>query len=84
MVELNFARKRPEALLDLTRVDELSRWDAEDGWLRIGAGVTLHAGDRGARRPAAGARDGVADGRLAADPQPGDDRGEPRLVVARG
>jgi CO/xanthine dehydrogenase FAD-binding subunit len=40
MVELNFARKRPETLLDLTRVDELSRWDADDGWLRIGAGVS--------------------------------------------
>lgn len=39
MVELNFARKRPEALLDLTSVDELSRWSAEDGWFRIGAGV---------------------------------------------
>ena len=40
MVEMNFARKRPEALLDLTRVDELSRWSAEDGWFRIGAGVS--------------------------------------------
>jgi CO/xanthine dehydrogenase FAD-binding subunit len=40
MVELNFARSRPEALLDLTRVAELSRWAAEDGWLRIGAGVS--------------------------------------------
>jgi CO/xanthine dehydrogenase FAD-binding subunit len=40
MVDLNFARERPEALLDLTRVDELSRWSAEDGWLRIGAGVS--------------------------------------------
>ena len=40
MVELNFARKRPPALLDLTRVDELSRWSAEDGWFRIGAGVS--------------------------------------------
>jgi CO/xanthine dehydrogenase FAD-binding subunit len=40
MVELNFARKRPPALLDLTRIDELSRWAAEDGWLRIGAGVS--------------------------------------------
>jgi CO/xanthine dehydrogenase FAD-binding subunit len=40
MVELNFARRRPEALLDLTRVDELSHWSAEDGWLRIGAGVS--------------------------------------------
>ena len=40
MVELNFARDRPEAMLDLTRVDELSRWSAEDGWFRIGAGVS--------------------------------------------
>lgn len=40
MVEMNFARTRPEALLDLTCVDELSRWSAEDGWLRIGAGVS--------------------------------------------
>ena len=84
MVELNFARKRPEALLDLTRVDELSRWSAEDGWFRIGAGVSYtrviaELGDAAAR-----AGDGVADGRLAADPQPGDDRGEPRLLVARG
>jgi CO/xanthine dehydrogenase FAD-binding subunit len=40
MVEMNFGRTRPEALLDLTRVDELSRWQAEDGWVRIGAGVS--------------------------------------------
>ena len=40
MVELNFARRRPEALLDLTRVSELSSWRVEDGWVRIGAGVT--------------------------------------------
>jgi len=40
MVELNFARKRPEALLDLTRVGELARWSEHDGWFRIGAGVT--------------------------------------------
>jgi CO/xanthine dehydrogenase FAD-binding subunit len=40
MVEMNFARTRPEVLLDLTRVDELSRWEAVDGWIRIGAGVS--------------------------------------------
>jgi CO/xanthine dehydrogenase FAD-binding subunit len=40
MVEMNFARTRPASLLDLTRVDELSRWTAEDGWFRIGAGVS--------------------------------------------
>jgi len=40
MVEVNFARTRPEALLDLTRVSELSRWHREDSWVRIGAGVS--------------------------------------------
>src|SRR5688500_3199727 len=40
MVELNFARERPPALLDLTRVPELSRWDARDGGVEIGAGVS--------------------------------------------
>ena len=40
MVELNFARKRPEALLDLTRVAELTDWHEVDGWLSVGAGVS--------------------------------------------
>src|SRR5512132_766140 len=40
MVDLNFDRQRPSALLDLTRVAELTDWAAEDGLLRIGAGVT--------------------------------------------
>jgi CO/xanthine dehydrogenase FAD-binding subunit len=40
MVELNFDRARPEALLDLTRVPELAGWSRHDGWLRIGAAVT--------------------------------------------
>jgi CO/xanthine dehydrogenase FAD-binding subunit len=40
MVELNFDRVRPQAILDLTRVPELTRWAPEDGRLRIGAGVT--------------------------------------------
>jgi CO/xanthine dehydrogenase FAD-binding subunit len=40
MVELNFARERPQSLLDLTRVAPLSRWEAQDGWVRIGAGVS--------------------------------------------
>ena len=85
MVELNFARKRAAgALLDLTRVDELSRWSAEDGWFRIGAGVSYTRVIAELGASAAGAGDGVADGRIAADPQPGDDRGEPRVVVAGG
>ncbi len=40
MVELNFDRHRPPALLDLTRVPELTQWAPENGHLRLGAGVT--------------------------------------------
>jgi CO/xanthine dehydrogenase FAD-binding subunit len=40
MVELNFARRRPEAVLDLTRVPEIREWGEDDGRLRVGAGVT--------------------------------------------
>jgi CO/xanthine dehydrogenase FAD-binding subunit len=40
MVELNFDRRRPGALLDLTRVPELGEWSLEDGVVRLGAGVT--------------------------------------------
>jgi CO/xanthine dehydrogenase FAD-binding subunit len=39
MVELNFDRRRPGALLDLTRVGELREWSVEDGAVRLGAGV---------------------------------------------
>jgi CO/xanthine dehydrogenase FAD-binding subunit len=40
MVELNFDRVRPQAMLDLTRVAELREWGAENGRLRVGAGVS--------------------------------------------
>jgi CO/xanthine dehydrogenase FAD-binding subunit len=40
MVEINFDRHRPAALLDLTRIAELSEWSQEGDRLRIGAGVT--------------------------------------------
>jgi CO/xanthine dehydrogenase FAD-binding subunit len=40
MVDLNFDRARPDALLDLTRVRDLREWGEEDGLLRIGAGVS--------------------------------------------
>jgi CO/xanthine dehydrogenase FAD-binding subunit len=40
MVDLNFDRRRPEAVLDLTRVPDLSEWAQVNGWLRVGAGVT--------------------------------------------
>lgn len=39
MVDLNFARRRPERLLDLTRVSELRALDTNQGTVRIGAGV---------------------------------------------
>jgi CO/xanthine dehydrogenase FAD-binding subunit len=40
MVELNFDHTRPAALLDLTRIPELQRWDELGGTLRVGAGLT--------------------------------------------
>jgi CO/xanthine dehydrogenase FAD-binding subunit len=40
MVELNFDRVRPDTMLDLTRVPELHEWGAENGVLRVGAGVS--------------------------------------------
>jgi CO/xanthine dehydrogenase FAD-binding subunit len=55
MVELNFARRRPPALLDLSRVPELRGWTESDGRLRVGAGVTYAelTGERGQRGQAA-------------------------------
>ncbi len=40
MVDLNFDRERPEAIVDLTKVQEIQDWSEEDGLLRVGAGVT--------------------------------------------
>ncbi|MGH3088470.1 MAG: FAD binding domain-containing protein [Rubrobacteraceae bacterium] len=40
MVELNFDHRRPEHVLDLTRVPELGEWSRENGGFRVGAGVT--------------------------------------------
>ena len=40
MVEINFDARRPEALLDLNQVAELTRWAPDGDLLRIGAGVT--------------------------------------------
>jgi CO/xanthine dehydrogenase FAD-binding subunit len=40
MVELNFVRARPDALLDLNRVEELKGWSRENGTLRLGASLT--------------------------------------------
>jgi CO/xanthine dehydrogenase FAD-binding subunit len=40
MVELNFDRRRPGALLDLGRIPELREWSVDEGRVRLGAGVT--------------------------------------------
>src|SRR5574341_676184 len=40
MVDLNFDRRRPPALLDLTRLAELRVWRRDNGALFLGAGVT--------------------------------------------
>jgi len=40
MVELNFDRRRPSALLDLSRIPELATWERVDGEVRLGAGVS--------------------------------------------
>jgi len=40
MVELNFDRRRPAGLLDLTRIDDLRQWAVLDGNVELGAGVT--------------------------------------------
>jgi CO/xanthine dehydrogenase FAD-binding subunit len=40
MVEMNFARGRPQAVLDLTRIPKMQEWGEDNGRLRVGAGVT--------------------------------------------
>jgi CO/xanthine dehydrogenase FAD-binding subunit len=40
MVELNFDRHRPEAILDVSRLPELHAWRRENGHMFLGAGVT--------------------------------------------
>src|SRR5439155_11359387 len=40
MVELNFDRARPAALLNLNEVAELRGWSRENGTLRPGSGLT--------------------------------------------
>jgi CO/xanthine dehydrogenase FAD-binding subunit len=40
MVELNFDRARPPAILNLNEVAELKGWSRDDGALRLGAGLT--------------------------------------------
>ncbi len=43
MVDMNFGRRRPSALIDLSRVAELATWQQEDGHVFLGAGLTYAA-----------------------------------------
>jgi CO/xanthine dehydrogenase FAD-binding subunit len=55
MVELNFDRSRPEAILDLGRVEELRGWSRDNGVVRLGAALTYAeamAGELAERMPA--------------------------------
>jgi CO/xanthine dehydrogenase FAD-binding subunit len=40
MVELNFDRRRPELLVNLSEVPELRGWSRDNGGLRLGSGLT--------------------------------------------
>ncbi len=40
MVDLNFDRRRPGILMDISRLAELRTWHRDDGMLALGAGVT--------------------------------------------
>ena len=71
MVDLNFDRRRPGALLDLGRVAELREWGTDDGRIRLGAGVPYATVIDDARCAAARTGDGLAHRRLPADPDPG-------------
>ena len=53
MVDINLDRHRPSAIIDLTRIGELSEWGMEGELLRIGAGVTYARiiGEPGDRLP---------------------------------
>ena len=53
MVEINFDRSRPAALLDLTGIPDLAEWSEVGGVIRLGAGVpyTRVIGELGGRLP---------------------------------
>ena len=65
MVEMNSARIKPAALLDLSRIDELREWSCVNGTAVLGAGVTFARIEREARAFSALAQ--AAHGRYRAD-----------------
>jgi CO/xanthine dehydrogenase FAD-binding subunit len=50
MVELNFDRGRPEAMLNLNEVTELRGWSRDNGSLRLGSGLTYSEIEHGPLR----------------------------------
>ena len=40
MVEVNLDHRRPDTIIDLTRIRELTEWGTDDGLVRVGAGVS--------------------------------------------
>ena len=40
MVEVNLDHRRPETVMDLTRINDLTEWGSDGDLLRVGAGVT--------------------------------------------
>ena len=61
MVELNFDRARPSALLNLSEVAELRGWSRENGTIRLGAALTY---TEAMEMPLAEALPALADGEL--------------------
>jgi CO/xanthine dehydrogenase FAD-binding subunit len=55
MVELNFDRSRPDVLLNLNEVAELRGWSRENGWVRLGSGLTYTEAMEGPLRESLGA-----------------------------
>src|ERR687887_2434309 len=96
MVELNFDRARPDALLNLNEVEELRGWSRVDGRVRLGAGLTyaeamqpplaeLLPALAGASRPVGGPQTGnrgTIGGNLATASPAGD--AMPPLLVCEG
>ena len=83
LVELNFDRSRPPAVINLNELEELRGFSRGRRHARPRLGPHLRGGDDrrrggGAARPGRG----VANGRLTADPQPRHDRRQPRDRVA--
>jgi CO/xanthine dehydrogenase FAD-binding subunit len=46
LVELNFRRRRPSGLIDLSAIDEITSWHRDGDWIELGAGVTYRRIER--------------------------------------